>query len=75
MIGLDPVPYNHGLRLEFNRGSNSMKTILDKNIKEVSIQPILVEEKPTFENIDLSHFQLLKFLGSGGFSNVYLAKC
>lgn len=39
------------------------------------MQPILVGERPSFENVELRHFQLLKHLGSGGFSTVYLAKC
>lgn len=75
MIGLDPIPYNHGLRLALNAKNTAIGTLMNKKIPDLTIQPILVSEKPSFENIELKHFQLLKHLGSGGFSTVYLAKC
>jgi serine/threonine protein kinase len=75
MLGLDPIPYNHGLRLALNSKNTTIASLMKKNITTLSIQPILVSEKPSFENIELKHFQLLKHLGSGGFSTVYLAKC
>jgi len=75
LIGIDPIPYNHGLRTSLNSKQTLIQHLLSKNIQEITIQPILVSERPSFENMELSNFQLLKYLGSGGFSNVYLAKC
>ena len=75
MIGLDPIPYNHGLRLTLNNKNTLISELLNQKITDISIQPILVSQKPSFENMELTDFQLLKYLGSGGFSNVYLAKC
>jgi len=48
MIGLDPVPYNHALRLIINSKNVNFQALIDKNVREVTIQPILVEEKPNF---------------------------
>lgn len=75
MIGIDPIPYNHGLRISLNCKETLVQHLLSRNLQEITIQPILASERPSFENMELSNFQLLKHLGSGGFSNVYLAKC
>jgi hypothetical protein len=48
MIGLDPIPYNHGLRLALNNKNTTISMLINKNIKTLSIQPILVSEKPSF---------------------------
>ena len=75
MIGIDPIPYNHGVRLTVNDKNKTFSDILRHKIKEIVVQPILVTEKPSYDRLHLSDFQILQYLGSGGFSTVYLAKC
>lgn len=75
MIGLDQVPYNHGLRKILNEPAETFETLLNKKIHSISIQPIVVPKKPCYDHLDLTDFKILQYLGSGGFSNVYLAKC
>ena len=75
MIGLDPIPYNHGLRLALNERSKTFSSLIHRKIKDIAVQPILVPSKPSYDRLHLSDFQLLQYLGSGGFSTVYLAKC
>ena len=75
MIGIDPIPYNHGLRVALNNKNGKFSDIFHKKIKDIAVQPILACEKPCYDRLHLSDFQLLQYLGSGGFSTVYLAKC
>ena len=75
MIGLDPIPYSHGVRLTLNDKKKNFSYFLNRKIREITIQPILVINKPSYERLHLSDFQLLQYLGTGGFSTVYLAKC
>ena len=75
MIGLDPIPYNHGVRIILNSKNTLVSELINNKVNEIIVQPILVNEKPSFENMRLSDFELLRHLGSGGFSTVYLAKC
>jgi serum/glucocorticoid-regulated kinase 2 len=75
MIGLDPIPHNHGIRLTLNDRANTFAALISHRIRDIVIQPILVAAKPSYDKLRLSDFQLLQYLGSGGFSTVYLAKC
>lgn len=48
MIGLDPIPYNHGARVLLNSKNTLINELIDKKIINLVIQPILVNEKPSF---------------------------
>lgn len=42
MIGLDPIPYNHGVRIILNSKHALVNELINEKITEISIQPILV---------------------------------
>jgi hypothetical protein len=48
MIGLDPIPYNHGIRLMLNTKDALVHEFINRKINEIIIQPILVNQKPSF---------------------------
>lgn len=52
-----------------------MESLLSKNIRDITLTPILVRSKISYENMEFRDFSVLDYLGSGGFSSVYLAKC
>jgi hypothetical protein len=48
MIGLDPIPYNHGIRVILNRKNTVISELINHKITEIIVQPILVNDKPSF---------------------------
>jgi serine/threonine protein kinase len=47
----------------------------EKQIVELTVKVVLAYSKPSYKNIEFSDFQFIKYLGNGGFSSVYLARC
>lgn len=47
----------------------------DHNIKELTITPTFLKRPISYEALEFSDFEVVKFLGSGGFSQVYLGRC
>lgn len=47
----------------------------DHNIKELTITPTFLKRPISYEALEFADFEVVKFLGSGGFSQVYLGRC
>ena len=59
----------------FKDDEKTAKSLVELNIREISLQPQLTKTKPNYDKLNLCDFEIVQHLGCGGFSTVYLAKC
>lgn len=75
-VGFETQPFNYNLTQLINQnGSTTLKNLFDVSLKEISISPALLRHSISYDSLEFSDFQIIRFLGSGGFSQVFLAKC
>lgn len=44
-------------------------------MRELSISPCLLKRPISYDSLEFSDFEITRFLGSGGFSQVFLGRC
>lgn len=69
------MPFNHALSQIINEGEVTFQWILNQGINELTLVPCMLKKPLNYDNLDFGDFDIIKFLGSGGFSQVYLARC
>lgn len=76
LVGYETVPFNYNLCELINSNPNAtFQQLLDHGIRELAIAPALLRKPISYETLEFSDFEIVKFLGSGGFSQVYLGRC
>ena len=76
IVGFETVPFNYNLGELINSNSEAtFQQLVDHNIKELTIVPSFLKRPISYESLEFADFEVVKFLGSGGFSQVYLGRC
>jgi serine/threonine protein kinase len=74
--GFETAPFSHHLTQIINeKGAGTFKTLTDASIRELTLVPAMLKKAVSYDSLEFGDFEVLKFLGSGGFSQVFLGKC
>jgi hypothetical protein len=75
-VGFETLPFNYNLGELINSNREAtFQQLVDHNIKELTITPSFLKRPISYEALDFADFEIVKFLGSGGFSQVFLGRC
>ena len=69
------IPFNYSLSHLINESSETFQYLLNQKIRQISLAPIMIKKSISYDCLQFKDFQIIDYLGSGGFSQVYLAKC
>lgn len=75
VVGFETVPFNYCLSETLSTGKGTFGDIAAKDVKELSISPCILRKPVSYDSLEFSDFEIVRFLGSGGFSQVFLARC
>lgn len=66
---------NVGIEKMLRNNSMTLAEFKSQGISELKIKMLISKKQPNYINLQFTDFELIKHLGSGGFSTVYLARC
>jgi serum/glucocorticoid-regulated kinase 2 len=75
LVGLHSLENNDGIDKMLRTPNLLLAKFKEKQILELSVKVVLANKKPNYKSIEFCDFHFIRFLGNGGFSSVFLARC
>lgn len=75
LAGFEVVPFNSVVACMLSKRDLSVQELIEEGYRELTLSPLLLEVPISYDRLEVNGFEIVRFLGSGGFSQVYLARC